>query len=113
VPASQEVLAGRDHLGGIPGARTGPSRDEVHVALAGDVEAMPALADDLAAVEPDRPGAYRAPQPFRDRAERRPPLGRRDRPPAPGTAPGLRTAPAPGTVSPRLACSPATHDRQA
>jgi hypothetical protein len=62
VPAAQELLARGHHRGAVRGSGAGPARGEVHVALPGDVETVPAPAGDLARLQAGRPGADRAAQ---------------------------------------------------
>ena len=70
VPAAEKAVTGHDHHGRVRGTRPAPAGGEVDIALAGDVEAVPAAAGQLAPVQAHLTGADRAPQVADSRSER-------------------------------------------
>lgn len=89
VSPAQEQFARRDHRGAVTRAwigatrAAGPARtraggDQVHVTLAGDIEAMPVLARQLCVIQEDGASAHWAAQVAADRRERLPPPAARN-----------------------------------
>jgi hypothetical protein len=66
VPGVEEVLPGSHHVGGVPRGGLPGAREQADVTLARHVEAVPALAAELAALELERGAAVRARQPLDD-----------------------------------------------